>query len=50
MVAIDEGAGVDRAVDDPRDEAAWLILWSLHLPPDTLDLQRAGLHAERTRL
>lgn len=26
-----------HGVDDPRDEAAWLILWSLHLPPDTLD-------------
>jgi len=26
-----------HGVDDARDEAAWLILWSLHLPPDTLD-------------
>src|SRR5690606_30662582 len=26
-----------HGVDDPRDEAAWLILWSLHLPPDTLE-------------
>jgi ribosomal protein L3 glutamine methyltransferase len=26
-----------HGVDDPRDEAAWLILWSLHLPPDSLE-------------
>lgn len=26
-----------HGVDDPRDEAAWLVLWSLHLPPDALD-------------
>lgn len=26
-----------HGVDDPRDEAAWLVLWSLHLPPDSLE-------------
>lgn len=26
-----------HGVDDPHDEAAWLILWSLHLPPAPLE-------------
>lgn len=26
-----------HGTDDPFDEAVWLVLWSLHLPPDRLD-------------
>lgn len=31
------GVAFGHGTDDPWDEAAWLVLWSLRLPPDRLD-------------
>lgn len=31
------GIAFGQGTDDPWDEAAWLVLWSLRLPPDRLD-------------
>jgi ribosomal protein L3 glutamine methyltransferase len=31
------GASLGHGTDDPWDEAAWLVLWSLHLPLDRLE-------------
>jgi ribosomal protein L3 glutamine methyltransferase len=31
------GASLGHGTDDPWDEAAWLVLWSQHLPLDRLD-------------
>lgn len=31
------GIALGQGTDDPWDEAAWLVLWALHLPPDRLE-------------